>query len=266
MVDTPGFDDSTRTDEEILEEIVHFLVLQYELGIKLRGIIYLHRITDNRMQGTAQRYFEMFQRLCGEKNLGHVLLMTTMWSELTDEGVGLRRESQLRREFWTNMENKGSQIRSFDGSRGMAQALVCRIMRKDPVVLRIQEELVDEEKRLDETDAGRFILPKLEARMYESAGKIEELESKLSKLDPKKTEERSKLQKKKNDLRKERDRDERRRERMTKRLGKEMKEDLSKKTKSKKWKDRMTIFATVLGLAISATVNLILPLAGVAIC
>jgi hypothetical protein len=218
------------------------------------------------MQGTAQRYFEMFQRLCGDKNLGHVLLMTTMWSELSDEGVGLRRESQLRRQFWNEMEKKGSQIRGFDGSRGMAQALICRMMRKDPIVLRIQEELVDEEKRLDETDAGKFILPRLEARMNESGGKIEELEAMLSNIDPSRTEERTKLQKKKDDLRKEIKRDERRRERMKKRLGKEIKEDLSKKTKAKKWKDRITIFATVLGLAISATVNLILPLAGVAIC
>jgi hypothetical protein len=245
---------------------VQFLVLQYELGIKLRGIIYLHQITHNRMQGSARRYFEMFQRLCGEKNLGHVVLMTTMWSELSERGVGLRRESQLKNEFWNEMEKKGSQIRSFDGSRGMAQALVCRMMRKDPIVLRIQQELVDEEKRLDETDAGKFILPKLEARIQENTGKLDELESRLSKIDSTKVEERKKLQRQQNEIKAEKDKDAKRRARMKKKLGVEIKDDLTKKVKSKKWKDRMSIFATILGLAISTTVNLVLPLAGVAIC
>jgi hypothetical protein len=245
---------------------VQFLVLQYELGIKLRGIIYLHQITHNRMQGSAKRYFEMFQRLCGEENLGHVVLMTTMWSDLSARGVGLRRESQLRNEFWNEMENKGSQIRSFDGSRGMAQALVCRMMRKDPIVLRIQKELVDQEKRLDETEAGKFILPKLEARILEHSGKLDELESRLSKIDSTKTEERAKLQNQKNEIKTEKDKDSRRRDRMKKKLGVEIKDDLSKRASSKKWKDRMSIFATILGLAISTTVNLVLPLAGIAIC
>jgi len=266
VVDTPGFDDTDRTDAEILDEIVRFLVVQYELGIKLRGIIYLHRITDNRMSGTAKRYFEMFQRLIGEKNLAHVVLMTTMWGELNDQGVGLRRETQLRNEFWNYMESKGSHIRSFDGSRGMAQALVCRMMRKAPIVLRIQEEVVDEEKRLDETDAGKYILPRLEARMKESAGKLEDLENRLSKINTGNGEERNKLQKERIDLSHEQDQDKKRRDKMKKKLGKEIKDDLSKKTNSEKWKDRMSIFASVLGLAISATINLVLPLAGVAIC
>jgi len=218
------------------------------------------------MSGSATRYFEMFQRLVGEKNLAHVVLMTTMWGELVDPGIGLRRETQLRNEFWNRMESKGSHIRSFDGSRGMAQALVCRMMRKEPIVLRIQEELVDEEKRLDETEAGRYLLPKLEARMKESAGKLQELENRLSKIDSGNGDERNKLQKEKITISAEQEKDQKRRDKMKKKLGKEIKDDLTKKTKSEKWKDRMSIFASVLGLAISATVNLVLPLAGVAIC
>lgn len=115
LVDTPGFDDTTRSDAEILERIVQFLCTQYELGIPLKGIIYMHRITDNRMSGSAQRYFEMFMRLCGDHNLENVVLLTTMWGEIKDEGKGLQRERELRREFWTEMEKNGSTIRRFDG-------------------------------------------------------------------------------------------------------------------------------------------------------
>ncbi|KAJ4987558.1 hypothetical protein SVAN01_07015 [Stagonosporopsis vannaccii] len=105
IVDTPGFDDTDRPDAEILEEIVEFLCTQYELGIPLKGIIYMHRITDNKMSGSAVRYFEMFLRLCGEHNLENVVLLTTMWSELRDEARGLQREQELRRDYWTTMED-----------------------------------------------------------------------------------------------------------------------------------------------------------------
>ena len=103
--------------------------MQYKLGIPLKGIIYMHRITDNKMQGTAQRYFEMFKRLCGDHNMANVVLLTTMWNQLRDEGVGLRRDQELREQFWSVMESKGSYIRRFDGSRAMAEAVVCRLMR-----------------------------------------------------------------------------------------------------------------------------------------
>lgn len=249
-----------------MDEICQFLILQYELGIKLRGIIYLHHITDRRMQGSARRYFEMFQRLIGEKNMGHVVLMTTMWSELNDEGTGLERESKLRNEFWNVMEKKGSQIRSFDGSRGMAQAIVCRMTRKDPIVLQIQEELVDLEMLLDQTAVGKFLLPRLEARVQESAGKLAEIEEQLMKLDSTKVNERNKLQKQRVEVKVKKDEDEKSRQKMKKKLRKELKDDLGKKTKGKKWKDRAQLFASIIGLAVTVTVNLILPLPGVAVC
>jgi hypothetical protein len=94
VVDTPGMDDSSRSDAEILEEITAFLCAQYQLGMPLKGIIFMHRITDNKMSGSAQRYFEMFNCLCGERNFQNVVLLTTMWSELKDEGKGLERERE----------------------------------------------------------------------------------------------------------------------------------------------------------------------------
>jgi len=55
LIDTPGFDDSERSDTEILTEISKLLAAQYKLGVNLKGVIYLHRITDNRYQGSSVR-------------------------------------------------------------------------------------------------------------------------------------------------------------------------------------------------------------------
>lgn len=68
LVDTPSFDDTKRWDAGMLEQIVEFLCAQYELGIPLKGITYMHRITDQKTSGSAQQYLEMFTRLWEEAN------------------------------------------------------------------------------------------------------------------------------------------------------------------------------------------------------
>jgi hypothetical protein len=54
-----------------------------------------------------------------------------------------------------------------------------------------------------------------------------------------------------------------RRWRLQSRPGKEVTEQIEEETRSGKWKDRVTVFASIVGLAITATVNVILSLAGV---
>lgn len=159
IVDTPGFDDTKRSDAEILTLITTFLTSQYQLGIPLKGIIYLHRITDNRMQGTSVRNFEMFKKICGETAMSNVVLLTTMWDKLTDELEGLDRDQELRENWWSVMEENGSYIARFDGSKEMAEAMIALLLYKEPVVLRIQKELHDQNLRLEETSAGQVMLP-----------------------------------------------------------------------------------------------------------
>jgi hypothetical protein len=256
LVDTPGFDDTTRSDAEILEEIVQFLCTQYELGIPLKGIIYMHRITDNRVSGSAQRYFEMFMRLCGDQNLENVVLLTTMWGELSDEGKGLQRERELRREFWKAMEKNGSTIRRFDGSRSMAEAFVCRLMRKEDIVLDIQDELVGQRKRLDQTKAGRLVVPMIDQKIGESERKIKELEEEgVPNSAEAQKRRRALLEQHRQNL------DQRRR--LQAKTGEEVAEKIAGERKRDKMKNNLQVFVSILGLVATATVNIILPLAGV---
>ncbi|KAF2675109.1 P-loop containing nucleoside triphosphate hydrolase protein [Microthyrium microscopicum] len=268
IVDTPGFDDTKRTDAEILEEIVQFLVFQYTLGIPLKGIIYMHRIIDVKMQGTSQRYFEMFRRICGEKNFPNVVLLTTMWDQLKDEGVGLRRDQELRDDFWNKMEEMGSQIRSFDGSEAMAEAIICRLMRKKSIVLDIQRELVDQDMALDQTNAGKLLLPRLEDRMRETAVTLRTLDADISSShNSRDVARRSQLLQQRAEVSERRERDVRSRDRLKSKPARELAPQIeqAKNARLEKWRNRVQIFAALLGLAITATVQLILPLAGVAI-
>lgn len=156
LIDTPGFDDTKRSDAEILNAIAKLLAAQYGLEFELKGIIYVHRITDIRYCGSAIKTFEIFKRICGETALPNVLLTTTRWHEV-DEPTGASRERQLRDDFWAYMVGRGSLMSRFHGDRTSAVALISQLVINEPIVLRLQHEMVNEGKKLDETEAGSYI-------------------------------------------------------------------------------------------------------------
>lgn len=265
IVDTPGFDDTTRSDGEILALITSFLTTQYQLGIPLKGVIYLHRITDQRMQGSALRNFEMFQSICGEHALRNVVLLTTMWDKLINQVEGLDRDQELREDFWSIMEEKGSYIAPFDGSKEMAEAMIAMLLQKDPVVLEIQRELHDEGKRLEETSAGLIMLPEVHRRGQETNDYIRYLELRMQEAERERDHVKTEsLARQRKAAEMQRRRDQREREKMEARIAEETDEKIKKAKKGSRWQSGFQIFATVTGVAVNIVINL-LPLFGVGI-
>lgn len=156
LIDTPGFDDTDRTDSEVLTEIARLLAGQYELGFELKGIIYIHRIVDNRFSGSAVKTFEVFQRICGEEAMSNVLLVTSRWDDV-DPATGADRERQLREQFWAYMLGRGSVMTRFYGDRNNAVTVASQLLVKDSVVLALQREMVDERRQLSDTAAGAYV-------------------------------------------------------------------------------------------------------------
>ena len=176
LLDTPGFDDTTRSDSEILAEIARILAAQYELGVQLKGIVYMQRITDIRMTGSSMKTFQIFQKICGETALKNVLLITSRWGEV-EESLGASRERELRDEFWAYMLGKGSRMSRFHGDRQSAITLVGQVLVQDSVVLELQRELVDNGKRLNQTSAGSFVNDDLETLKSQYRDQLASLES-----------------------------------------------------------------------------------------
>ena len=111
LIDTPGFDDTNRSDNEVLCEIAAWLTRSYTAQIRLSGIIYLHRISDSRMQGSAKRNLLMFKKLCGPDALKQVTLATTMWDRVSEvEGEARERELTSTPDFWGWMVGHGSRV------------------------------------------------------------------------------------------------------------------------------------------------------------
>lgn len=172
MIDTPGFDDPKRPDSEILREIAFVLVAQHKLGVELKGIIYIHRITEARFKGSGMRTLSMLRKICGDGSMGNVLLTSSGWSERDpDHDACSRRERQLRDGFWSCMVACGSPICRFYGDQRSAIMLICQLLMKKPVVLEMQKELVDQKMELKDTAAGAYLYKELEAleRIHEEA-------------------------------------------------------------------------------------------------
>ena len=185
LVDTPGFDDTGRTDSEILTDISRLLAAQYEAGVSLKGVIYLHRITDVRYQGSSLKALNIFKKICGQLALKNVLLVTTRWNEV-DEAVGASREKQLREDFWAYMLSNGSTMTRFHGTKDSAMVIVSELMSKQTIVLELQRELVDEGKTLQETAAGGFInenISELKAQYEQEVRDLDELRRQLQESD-----------------------------------------------------------------------------------
>jgi hypothetical protein len=172
LIDTPGFDDTETKESDILRRIAGWLGDAYENKIRLSGLVYLHRITDPRMPGSAKRNLHMFQRVCGSKCLPGVVLVTTMWNIVNAED-GARREKELveTEDFWAPMVRSGSGVLRHQGTERSALSILEEIIRRrHPMLLNLQQQMSVEGKGLEETDAGI----KLNEELYEVEKKHKE--------------------------------------------------------------------------------------------
>lgn len=155
LVDTPGFNDTYLDDAAILAQLSSYMETAYRAQIKLTAIIYLHPITNDRLEGSALDNLSMFRKLCGPKFYPNVVLATTFWGKVDPE-VGSRRERELKDtdEFWGSMYKRGSDvIRLPDGKQDCINLLL-RLANKTKMSLQIQEELVDQGLPIGKTAAG----------------------------------------------------------------------------------------------------------------
>lgn len=95
FIDTQGFDDDEVSDTDILTEISTYICGTNTENLRLSGILYVHRITDTRVGGTALRNLSMFEKLVGKHKMGNVILLIIMWGNLPPSEDGETRVMNL---------------------------------------------------------------------------------------------------------------------------------------------------------------------------
>lgn len=190
LIDTPGFDDTDRSDSDILSVIGLTLAKIYEERIPLLGVVYLHRISDPRVGGASRKSVRIVEGIVGPQAFGSVLLVTTMWDKVTiAEGEKRERELVSNPEFFGKIYNRGeipgAMVQRHTGTRDSAKGIMRdfifrqRSLGQLQTVLLIQRQLVVEKLSLEETTAGKIVDDGLRQQQAKQQEELKELEVSL---------------------------------------------------------------------------------------
>ena len=143
---------------------------RYRGKVKLNLIIYMHNISDNRMTGSMSRNLDLFNRLCGDRAIERVRFVTSRWDVNVDK-IGAKRredrESELTSDFWKPLIDAGAQYERFENTKGSAWNIIRDATAERSEAVLLQEELVDAERRLNETAAGKAIYSRFKKLLQE---------------------------------------------------------------------------------------------------
>ncbi|KAF8212915.1 hypothetical protein K438DRAFT_1928097 [Mycena galopus ATCC 62051] len=159
LLDTPSFDHTDKSQAEILRNIAFELETKYRQGIKLHGIIYLYRISDVRVSNAAKQDFLCLRKLCGNRSIRNVVILTTMWDSVNAQ-EGRRRAADLQflpDLFRPALEDGARLMHHTDGTVVFVHEIFKSIIKNQPEALAIQEQLVDKDMDIDQTSIGKEV-------------------------------------------------------------------------------------------------------------
>lgn len=190
LIDTPGFNDTSRSDVEIFKEIAFILGAIRKANVKVAGIIYLHRISEPRITGSSLKTMRIFEALCGRRCFPNVVIVSTMWEGLSPEQylIAEEREKTLKEkeDFWGRMIKGGATITRHHGNASSARDILSRAAAtRGSLLMSIQQELIDEKRTLDETSAGQLLLDefrKTRVRQKQEIAELEEIMAEAAKI------------------------------------------------------------------------------------
>lgn len=127
------------------------------------------------MAGSPLRNLRMFGELCGDRAAHKVILVTTMWDKI-DPAVGERRLSELEYKYFHELIRRGATVMRFNNTSQSAWDILEAIFAEtEREAVLIQEELVDLNKRLNETSAGKALYGTLQNLLAEQKAVVQEL-------------------------------------------------------------------------------------------
>ncbi|TFY58028.1 hypothetical protein EVJ58_g6669 [Rhodofomes roseus] len=185
LIDTPGFDDTTRSDTEVLKMIAVALSQMWVVHVVKqpdadRFCKYMQRISDFRMTGISRRNFHLFRKICGEDTLKNVVIVTNMWSEVNAER-GLAREDELASDsmFFKPALDKGAKMMRHDNTYHSAVTIMLQLIPNTPTPLLLQAELIEQEKDIAQTAAGTELARDIEEQRQKYVEELSELQQEM---------------------------------------------------------------------------------------
>lgn len=83
LIDTPGFDDHSVKDVDILKRVADYLSKTFGDGKLLTGLIYVQAIHTTRAVHSERTRNRLMKKLLGTDAYKRVIIATTMWERLS---------------------------------------------------------------------------------------------------------------------------------------------------------------------------------------
>ena len=128
------------------------------------------------MAGTPLKNLRMFEKLCGKNAFGNIILTTTMWDKI-EETTGQERERELRGLYWKSMIRLGSTTVRYRNTKDSAWEILDKVLQSghNRHAVLLQKEMVEMERQLSETDAGRTLYTALESLVKRRQDALDEI-------------------------------------------------------------------------------------------
>ncbi|KAI6010111.1 hypothetical protein EDC04DRAFT_2770364 [Pisolithus marmoratus] len=166
--------------------IAEWLTKNYGKDVKLTGIIYTHRIIDNRMSGSVCDNLDLFKRLCGGDSAQCVRLVSTMWDNQTPENATIyeQRVSQLEGNFWKPLILKGARHERFFNTQKSIWDIVTGLVPPGFPTTKLGEETGGPQKKLKETSAKEALHSHFQWLLLEYRDILQRIGDALAAKDP----------------------------------------------------------------------------------
>jgi GTPase SAR1 family protein len=188
LIDTPGFDDSYRSEIEVLRLISEYLVPHVQSGGRIDGVLFLHRIIDVRLSASAIRVAELVKRICGKDFYPYIALVTNMWQSLASRQVGVARLYELlsHPKFWRDFDQVYAPHYHLSRTKDSAKKILGEFQwyltqhGRSPS-LQIINELVTQRRPLSMTFAGDLLEGELRRRGLKHEEEVAQIQEEIRK-------------------------------------------------------------------------------------
>ncbi|KAF8598535.1 hypothetical protein BDV93DRAFT_416724, partial [Ceratobasidium sp. AG-I] len=164
--DTPGFDDSKIAPATHLKHLSTTLGAMYKDNHEphIHGILYIHRITDNRMSGSSLTNLRIFRNLIGEEACKNLVFVTNRWSDPPNQlHEGYEADLISNDQYFGKAVKEGARagrdfrIKDNANYRDAQHILLDLFLDYDPIITQNQKETIDEHIPPDQTKAGQVV-------------------------------------------------------------------------------------------------------------
>ena len=154
---------------------------RFKKKVTLSGIIYVHRITDARVDGPIQRNLRMLGELYGDSSAKNVVLVTTMWDKARSEEEASQREDSLKTRYWNVLLYHRASVARFYNDQDSAWKIIDQVTGRDVgdrIAVSLQEEMVTLGQNLNETSEGKALYRDLQGLLDKQSRTMQSLAEK----------------------------------------------------------------------------------------